>query len=52
MYLAPFSLSQVHENMTKVLKTLALGKLTNPIFPNFELKKRPHGIDFIKKSAI
>jgi hypothetical protein len=38
--------------MTEVLKTLALGKLTNPVSPNFELKNRTHGIDFMKKPAI
>ena len=37
--------------MLKMIKTLALGKPTNFIFPNFEFKYRTLGTEFAKKYA-
>ncbi len=44
-----FFLPQVQGNMIKVLKTLALEKLTNSTFLNFEFKNRTLDADFTKK---
>ncbi len=48
----PFPLFQVQGNMIKMLKTLALEKLTNSIFPDFEFKNQTLDADFTKKCGV
>ncbi len=48
----PFFQSQVQGNMIKVLKTLALEKLINSIFPDFAFKNRTLDADFTKNVSI